>query len=75
MIVVSDATPLNVLVRIGHIDLLAELFDEVVIPPAVRDELSHSATPEIVRSWLNSNPRWLVVRAPTSVVDETLARH
>jgi predicted nucleic acid-binding protein len=75
MIVVSDATPLNVLVRIGHIDLLAELFGEVVIPSAVRDELSHAATPEVVRAWLNSNPHWLVVRAPTGVVDEVVARH
>ena len=39
MIVVSDATPLNVLARIGLIEGLAALFGTVFIPPAVRDEL------------------------------------
>jgi len=64
MIVVSDASPLNVLVRIGYVDTLPVLFETVFIPPAVAGELSHARTPSIVRDWLASNPRWLIVKAP-----------
>ena len=48
MIVVSDASPLNVLVRIGYADVLQVLFESVIIPPAVASELSHASTPEAV---------------------------
>jgi predicted nucleic acid-binding protein len=50
MIVVSDASPVNVLMRIGYVDVLPILFQSVIIPPAVASELSHSSTPEVVRS-------------------------
>jgi predicted nucleic acid-binding protein len=71
MIVVSDASPLNVLVRIGFIDALPELFQAVFIPPAVVAELTHAGTPESVRRWLASNPSWLTIKAPTRI-DATL---
>ncbi|MBI5763193.1 MAG: DUF3368 domain-containing protein [Planctomycetes bacterium] len=64
MIVVSDSSPLNILIRIHHIDVLPALFRTVVIPPAVASELSHSRTPEIVRAWIDSKPAWLTVQAP-----------
>ena len=35
MLVVSDASPVNVLIRIGQIDVLAALFKSVVIPGAL----------------------------------------
>ena len=69
MIVVSDATPLNVLARIGLVDSLATLYGKVIIPPAVRDELTRDSTPEAVRDWIKSSPVWLEVRTPT-VQDE-----
>jgi predicted nucleic acid-binding protein len=65
MIVVSDATPLNVLARIGLIESLPLLYGQVIIPPAVRDELTKETTPQVVRDWVNSAPRWLEVRSPT----------
>jgi len=71
MIVVSDASPVNVLVRIGHIDVLPQLFGRVLIPPAVVAELCHENTPQVVRAWLTSRPPWLEVRAP-SRIDLTL---
>ena len=40
MIVISDTTPLISLLKIGRLDLLRELFSEVVIPQAVYDELT-----------------------------------
>ena len=40
MIVVSDTTPLISLLKINRLDLLKELFGEVLIPQAVFDELT-----------------------------------
>jgi predicted nucleic acid-binding protein len=40
MIVVSDTSVVSVLIQIGRIHLLAEIFGEVVIPVAVADELA-----------------------------------
>lgn len=39
MIVVSDTSPLTALLTVGAEDLLPQLFSEVVIPEAARDEL------------------------------------
>jgi len=39
MIVVADTSPLNYLILIGHIDVLETIYGEVVIPPAVQDEM------------------------------------
>lgn len=39
MIVVSDTTPLISLMKIGHLDLLRQLFGEIQIPNAVYGEL------------------------------------
>jgi uncharacterized protein len=40
MLVVSDTSPLNGLFRIGHLHLLQLLFDRVIIPAEVVEELS-----------------------------------
>lgn len=39
MIVVSDTSPIRALAHLGSLDLLAALFDEVLVPPAVDAEL------------------------------------
>ncbi len=39
MIVVSDTSPLNGLVKVGHLPLLQQIYGQVLIPPAVADEL------------------------------------
>ena len=51
MIVVSDTSPLTALLTVGEESLLPELFDEVVIPEAVRDELlrNHTSLPGWLR--------------------------
>lgn len=38
--IVVDAGPLISLARIGRLDLLPELFDEIIVPPAVRREVT-----------------------------------
>lgn len=68
---VSDASPLNVLIRAGHVELLPRLFGEILTPPAVVAELSRPAMPEVVRLFISTPPPWLRV-LPPSVVDHTL---
>ena len=52
MIVVSDTSPLSALLAVGQADILLKLFDVVIIPEAVRTELSraHPDLPEWLRS-------------------------
>ena len=51
MIVVSDTSPLTALLTVGEESLLLQLFDEVVIPSAVRKELlrGHPRLPDWLR--------------------------
>lgn len=51
MIVVSDTSPISALLKIGEITLLSRLFDVVVIPLAVKNELlrGHSVAPTWLR--------------------------
>ena len=49
MIVIADSTPLNYLILIHQVDLLPQLFDRILIPPAVFEALRHQETPDIVR--------------------------
>lgn len=72
MIVVSDTSPINYLVLIGEIDLLPQLFEQIVIPQAVLDELQKTGTPELVRKWIESRPNWLKVQNATTI-DQTIA--
>jgi len=43
-IVVSDTSPIRALAHVGHLDLLGAIYGEVLIPPAVADELRHAAS-------------------------------
>lgn len=51
MIVVRDTSALTSLLQIGRVELLAQVYSEVFIPEAVRNELlrEHLAIPESVR--------------------------
>jgi predicted nucleic acid-binding protein len=44
-IVVGDTSPVRALVHVGRLDLLPALFEDVVVPPAVVDELRAPAGP------------------------------
>ncbi len=69
MIVIADSTPLNYLILIHQVDLLPRLFDRILIPPAVFEELQHQEAPDVVRRWIASPPSWLQVHALRSVLD------
>ena len=44
MIVVSDTSPINNLAAIGHLGLLQQLYGNIMIPPAVYQELLNAGT-------------------------------
>ncbi len=45
MIVVADTSPINYLLLINQIDLLPRLFQQIVIPDEVRDEMLNPDAP------------------------------
>jgi len=65
--VVSDTSPINYLIRVEKIDLLPQLFGEILIPPAVLQELQDAGAPLAVREWAFKLPSWVRVLAPASV--------
>jgi predicted nucleic acid-binding protein len=69
MIVVADASPLHYLILVGHVEVLSQVFDRVLVPPAVVSELSRRQTPEPVRRWMTSPPHWLEIKTPAAVLE------
>jgi len=55
-LVIDDTSPINYLLLIGHIDILRALFDRVILPTAVWDELKHPNAPLVVRNWVAAPP-------------------
>lgn len=72
-VVVADTSPLNYLVLIGEVDVLAKLYGEVLVPDIVIDELTDSEAPAAVERWASNLPPWIDVRA-TPVSIERLER-
>ncbi len=71
MIVVADTSPIHYLLLIDQIDLLAHLFDQIMIPDAVRDEMLNPGAPLVLQQWIMDPPPWLTVQAVTEL-DTTL---
>lgn len=65
MIAVADTSPLCYLIVIGEVGLLPQLFDQVLIPPAVIAELRHPDAPPTVREWAENLPPWISVAEGT----------
>lgn len=73
MIAVADTGPLLYLSLVGRVELLPLLFERVLVPEAVVDELTHVSTPELVRRFVADCPSWLQV-CPASETDSSLRR-
>jgi predicted nucleic acid-binding protein len=74
-LVIADTGPVNYLLLIGHIEILPALFEKVILPSAVQDELTDPRTPASVRSWITNPPSWVDVRhtanpLPSSLLDD-----
>ena len=67
MIVVSDTSPLNYLVLIDLQHILPELFERILIPAAVRDELQSAGAPEAIERFMAAAPAWLETRQVSEV--------
>jgi len=66
-VVVSDTTPLHYLILIGRDSVLEKLYGQVIVPPAVLQELRHPAAPPAVLDWAKSPPAWLMVQSPAVI--------
>jgi predicted nucleic acid-binding protein len=73
MIVVADTSPLNYLALIGEIELLAALYQTVLIPEEVHQELLRDQAPPAVRMWAASLPAWCKVRSVNPSADPVLS--
>jgi predicted nucleic acid-binding protein len=63
LIIISDTSPILNLARIGRLQLLAALYHQVIIPPAVHEELVRSRRDLPPAVDLSSQP-WLTVATP-----------
>jgi predicted nucleic acid-binding protein len=68
MLVVSDASPLNVLIRISLVEVLPALYARVMIPEAVASEMGDPAAPRAVREFINAPPAWLDIQEPRTLL-------
>ncbi len=55
-LVIADTSPINYLLLIGHIEILPSLFERVIVPGAVANELRHPKAPPAVRKWIVDPP-------------------
>lgn len=67
-LVVSDNSPLNILVRVGCQEILPRLFNRVVAPEEVAREMAHPAAPIAIREFINNPPAWLSIQSPTKLL-------
>jgi predicted nucleic acid-binding protein len=72
MIVVADTSPLNYLVQISCESILSPLYQRVLIPPSVLEELGHPDAPKVVAGWISDLPRWIEVRRTAGLPDAAL---
>lgn len=73
MVVIADTSPLNYVILIGRAAVLPALFCEVVIPPAVFEELQRERAPRVVREFVQSRPDWLLLAGRIPEQSEVLA--
>ncbi|MFN7119829.1 MAG: DUF3368 domain-containing protein [Saprospiraceae bacterium] len=66
MVIISDTTPLSNLLQIGRLDLLHSLYQEVIVPDAVFEELQALSTFQISIQPIQ-DADWLTIRTPQDI--------
>ena len=62
MIVVSDTSLICYLLLIGEIEILPQLYGQILIPTTVYQELVDLKSPSLIREWLRQAPQWLGIQ-------------
>jgi predicted nucleic acid-binding protein len=57
----------------GDVELLPKLFERVLVPQVVRDELANAEAPKAVRDWIVHAPDWLEMRPADPGDDDAAA--
>jgi predicted nucleic acid-binding protein len=68
VLIVSDTSPLHLLIQVAQIDILPALFGQVAVPPEVAREMAHPNAPDCVRAFIAAPPAWLSIQAPTGLL-------
>jgi len=68
-LIVADTGPINYLIQIGHIELLAQLVEKTVLPTSVQEELLHKRAPAAVRTWAGRPPVWVEIRRADHIIE------
>lgn len=71
MIVVSDSSPLIALASVGRLELLHALYGEILIPEAVRDEVSVDIDRPGAREVIAAG--WIQVRRSSDTLERSIA--
>jgi predicted nucleic acid-binding protein len=66
-IIVSDTSPLNYRVLIGHVGVLATMYERVIVLPGVLAELAHDKSPAQVRAFAGRTPPWPMAVSSTAL--------
>jgi len=66
-LVIADTGPVNYLILIGHLDLLPQMFERVILPAAVQTELSNPLAPPAVQRWIADFPAWMEIAQTPAV--------
>ena len=74
MIVVSDTSSICYLLLINQIDILQSLYNGIIIPQSVANELKAFESPPVVKSWLTQPPNWLQIQQIELTQDIELAK-
>lgn len=69
MLIISDTSVICYLVLIGEIDILPQLFTEILIPHGVRNELLNEKADPKIQTWISAPPNWLKVQSVEQILD------
>jgi predicted nucleic acid-binding protein len=61
MIIISDTSLIRYLLLIDQIDLLPQLYGQIIIPNEVRNEIQSANAPLELQQWIANSPTWLRV--------------
>jgi predicted nucleic acid-binding protein len=73
-LVIADTGPINYLILIGHIGVLPALFQRVILPTVVCDELNHQKAPAAVKQWIANPPAWAEVHPTPHLHDPAMEK-